>query len=284
MPSHKKFQIKKKKAKAKTNKNVVLPGIFKTKRGSSSNTYLHRFTSLTLAERIKLHKGINPDSQQAIVKSITKVHRIKPIAKKKGSIYDSQTGHHEWIPTNYIWEVMQTNDNIWIMLATIFRSPTWLIIQVPDITNASYQQAITKVLTGNKVDASDLGLQGHSGGLSLNGTQQTVGQAGYHDELRDIFKKYKDTKDYAGYFKELIFYIKSHFLFVEEALIPSHKGDIKGNLLDNINWDYTLSERGNPIGAKMDTLKDVAEYLNAQWKNFWLPTLCNSFTATLYNK
>lgn len=107
------------------------------------------------------------------------------------------TGMHEWIPTNYIPDVLarartaREEEGIeaatfWVKLHTEWRTPTELLIYKPSTGTRSI------TLAGRRVSV----LQGHVGsvyapaddaGATATPQQQTIGQGPWHDRLRDIF-------------------------------------------------------------------------------------------------
>ncbi|QDH33213.1 DUF4157 domain-containing protein [Porphyrobacter sp. YT40] len=113
------------------------------------------------------------------------------------------TGMHEWIPTNYIPEVLarartaREEEGIeaatfWVKLHTEWRTPTELLIYKPSTGTRSITVA------GRRVTV----LQGHVGsvyapaddaGATATPQQQTIGQGPWHDRLREIFDANKSV-------------------------------------------------------------------------------------------
>ncbi|WP_086606612.1 eCIS core domain-containing protein [Erythrobacter donghaensis] len=114
------------------------------------------------------------------------------------------SGAHEWIPTNYIPEVLARARTareeegmiaaaMWVKLQNEWRTPTDLIIYDPATT--PWERRV------NVGGATMIVPQGHSGAVYAkaddSGTmtaqpqQQTVGQEAWHNDLRAIFDRYK---------------------------------------------------------------------------------------------
>jgi hypothetical protein len=201
----------------------------KAPKGATSNYYLHQ-----LATR---GDDLTADERKELALLIKHTHRIKPVAKgKQGkSVFDSVTGHHEWLPTDRALEIVNST-TVWQGLYTSLRSPTWLLVVNPERycadsnayragIEAAAGHAISK--NGKTVAASSLGLVGHSGGLNHKGTQLTQHQSTWHDELRDLYDKHGPTNSYDAYWYDLQNFINATFLFVSGTTLPLGKADIK---------------------------------------------------------
>ena len=114
------------------------------------------------------------------------------------------SGAHEWIPTNYIPDVLARARGareeegmiaaaLWVKLQNEWRTPTELIIYDPATT--PWERRVTIGGVTHTVP------QGHSGavyakaddaGVSSEPQQQTIGQDAWHNELRARFDRYKD--------------------------------------------------------------------------------------------
>jgi len=265
-----------------------LQGAFKKKRGANSNHYLNKILNGEIE--------ITDDNINDVSMAIKDSHRVKPVKKSKASqgrsVFNAQTGHHEWLPTDRAAQII-TNGNIWPQLYSNLRSPTWLLMLNPekyckDID--SYKKSIKGLAASLiakqpfTIKASSLGLVGHSGGLNFQGTQLTTHQPTWHDKLRGIYEDYADNDDYQQYFTDLLAFTDEHFLFKNAITLPMPGVDTNKvsaeEVMKHIEWDLQLSGRGNPDDVKIETLYDVAVYLNSSW-SVWGQTLTNSFTATV---
>ena len=157
------------------------------------------------------------------------------------------------------------------------RTRTWMLILNPEKFNqnniSEYKRHITKCKNGETINASQLGLVGHSGGLNYNRKACTTYQNTWHDQLRKIFKFYKDGEDYAQYWIDLKKYINMKFLFVADISLPG----LTTNDLKRVKWDYYLSNRGNP--PNVNTLYDVGTFIHNDWNNYWMGYLENTMKA-----
>jgi hypothetical protein len=117
------------------------------------------------------------------------------------------SGAHEWIPTNYIPDVLARARSareeegmiaaaMWVKLHNEWRTPTELIIYDPATT--SWERHVNVGGVGAIVP------QGHSGavyakaddsGITAEPQQQTVGQDPWHNELRAIFDAHKNFEN-----------------------------------------------------------------------------------------
>lgn len=258
------------------------------KKGVNSNWYLGQLAEKGLA-------NLTADEQRELSLLIRNSHRITPVAtsKEKGgkTVFNSVTGHHEWLPTDCALKIMGST-GVWRGFYTVLRSPTWLLVVNPERYCAdlvgygnTLQVAARHVMnkSGQKVLASSLGLVGHSGGLcNAQDTQLTSFQSNWHDELRDIYTRHAEANSYDLYWKDLQDFIGRTFLFVAAPTIPTGNAQLGSasivDVMKSISWDLKLSGRGNPPGAKVDTLYDVAGYLHEEWKGWYL-TLFNSYKA-----
>jgi hypothetical protein len=255
------------------------PGGLRTVRGMSSATIFHQI----LQGDVDLD-----DDREALVELAIKSHRIKAVRKgAKGgrTVFNAQTGHHEWIPTDCMPQIISLNDAVWTQLFYTLRSPTWLLVLNPLRYSADagdYTDAIKRATQRSKgadmpmVKASELGLVGHSGGLGFNGTQLTTHQSTWHNQLRDIFETHADDKSYDAYFRRLQAFIDQYFLFVSDMTLP---GGGSAEVLKHIEWDLDLSySRPTSYDKSGKTMADIAVFLNGHWAT-WLKTLENSFRA-----
>lgn len=270
-------------SKKKSKPNASIPAKVK---GASSNFYLNKL----LARGIE---NLSDDEKKELALLIKDSHRIKPVAKSKKnkSVFDSVTGHHEWLPTDRAEKIVSST-RVWACLYTALRSPTWLLVVNPERYCAdatAYRNAVQDAaahvanpLTKPQVPASKLGLVGHSGGLCEKGTQLTQWQSTWHDELRDLYDKHAPSNAYDAYWLDLRTFIGNTFLFVSAPTLPLGGANLgaasNDDVMKSIPWDLHLSGRGNPQGVAMATLYDVAQYLHGQWGT-WLATLQNSFNA-----
>lgn len=272
----------------KTKFQRVVKKLIRTRRrGATSNYYLH----------MALKKGIenlSKDELDEIALLVKHTHRIKPVAKSKArqgsTVFNSTTGHHEWLPTDRAEQILKSSI-VWNGLFTSLRSPTWLLVVSPGrycADKAEYvkalQAAAGHVLAkdGKTIAASTLGLVGHSGGLNNKGTQLTQFQSTWHDELRDLWDRHAPTNAYDAYWSDLWNFITDTFLFVSAPTLPPCGADLQGASMDDvmkaITWDLEISCRGGPEGTKIETLYDVAQFLNGHWAG-WGRALHNSFNA-----
>ncbi len=97
-------------------------------RGASSNYYLAR-----LLERGV--ENLSDDEQQDVALLIKASHRITPVSTSKAgagkTVFNSVTGHHEWLPTDRALQIVQST-KVWAGFYTNLRSPTWLLVLNPD--------------------------------------------------------------------------------------------------------------------------------------------------------
>lgn len=272
-----------KKTKATKLQGIGKPNSFK-KKGASSNTYLHMLINAA---------PMTPASTAELADLIKNSHRITPVSTKKAAqgktVFNAATGYHEWIPTDQAIPIVEARNSIWSGLYTSLRSPTWLLIVRPDkyCTNSQHAQqlataiALAEANSPATINASDLGLVGHSGGLNIAGTDQTTFQSTWHDRLREIFERHLPGNTYDQYWIDLQQFFEDNFLFYSDTSFPGTTGHTvpSDDILKRISWDMYISGRGNPPG--LTTLYDVAIYLRAQWaENAQL--LANGFRAYRY--
>ncbi|MDX2032413.1 MAG: DUF4157 domain-containing protein [Blastocatellia bacterium] len=120
-------------------------------------------------------------------------------------------GMHEWIPTNYMLEVVETASQldsaermatgpVWVRLFHEFRSPTRAIIFSPE----RYAQTVNGLGRGDTSGRTYKVLQGHIGAVYAkvrdgqhadDVTQQIKGQQSWHDGLRGLFKNVSNPSD-----------------------------------------------------------------------------------------
>jgi hypothetical protein len=271
------------KPKSKGKVGLAKPvGIVKI-RGATSNTYLHKLLS---------GQSLTQKERDALGQLVKETHRITPVSKAKAkktgtSVFDAQTGYHEWIPTDSAFEIATMADPVWTGLYTVLRSPTWLLIVNPSqycVDAQAYKQLIEQVAgyvkagSNQTINASQLGLVGHSGGLNQAGTQLTTHQSTWHDELRRIFTQHRDAKSYDGYWLDLQNFMATNFLFYNDTSIPypASDGVNVDDIMKRIKWDLFVSGRGNP--PLMDTMYDIAQFLRAEWATS-AQVLASSFRA-----
>ncbi len=257
------------------------PGGVKTVRGMSSARIFHQI--------LRGDVEVEEDSLDLVELAI-KYHRIKAVRKSGGqrTVFNAQTGHHEWIPTDCMSRIVADHDPVWTPLFYTLRSPTWLLILNPRsyCADASgYNTAMARAVQRAKgedvapVKASELGLVGHSGGLGYKGTQQTTHQSTWHDSLRALFELHREDKSYQAYFVQLRAFIETNFLFVSDREMPGAAGPGASAVLKQIEWDLDLSySRPDAYDKAGKTLADVAADLNAHWA-VWMGCLENSFRA-----
>jgi hypothetical protein len=257
------------------------------RKGVNSNYYLARI----------LEKGIDnltAAETRDLALLVKESHRIKPVSTTRAgagkTVFNSVTGHHEWLPTDRAEHIIKSTV-VWTGFYTSLRSPTWLLMVTPARyceNTDDYGHCIEAAAgyargkTGKKVLASRLGLVGHSGGLSYKGTQLTMHQSTWHNELRDLYDKHAPSNNYDGYWYDLQQFINDTFLFVSSPTLPVGNADLNGvqidDLMKSIEWDLQLSGRGNPQEFKNPTMYDVAQYLHSEWGT-WGTQLKNSFVA-----
>jgi len=223
-------------------------------------------------------------------RAITQSSRIKGMTAKDRKAeglekHEAGSGHHEWIPTDLFVEVLQAPGRHWSLLFWYMRTPTWLLIVNPARFHAhqqNYLQQIEKAEGYSEakspfhVNASELNLVGHSNGLSLpranaGNKQLTTFQQTWHDELRSLFRKYKDGTDYAGWVKDLNAYISRTFLFVDGIDLPGHNDAQVSTeaTLSAIRWDLSLTtDKGEPCPPGATNMLQVAAFMHGQWK-YW---------------
>ncbi len=91
------------------------------------------------------------------------------------SQFDVSSGLHEWIPTDLIGKVIASQNKRWLFLFNMMRCPTWLLILNPAKYHENGQNYLSKIKqaahnakmggqSNGYILASELGLNGHSGG------------------------------------------------------------------------------------------------------------------------
>jgi hypothetical protein len=256
------------------------------RKGVNSNYYLSQMLDKGTA-------NLSAGQKRELAVLIKQTHRIKPTANAGDgkSVFNSVTGHHEWLPTDRADHIVHAGDKVWAGFYTNLRSPTWLLVVNPErycVDRDRYRACIASAggraasKSGPSVRASDLGLVGHSGGLSHKGKQLTEFQSAWHDELRDLYDKHAPSNAYDAYWIDLQNFIATTFLFVAAPSLPLGGADVKGasndDVMKAIVWDLHLSNRGNPSDVPMATMHDVAAYLHREWAS-WGQYLWNSFRA-----
>ncbi|MFB4195832.1 hypothetical protein ACE11A_15910 [Streptomyces carpaticus] len=112
----------------------------------------------------------------------------------KDRFRDAMSGHHEWIPSNYILEVTKRAYQAaaegpgWIKFQHELRSETFRVVFKPT------KSAKVKRLSYNGSRRGYTIPQGHSGAVYFKGKQQTKGQKAFHDELRGAFLRESTVK------------------------------------------------------------------------------------------
>jgi len=147
------------------------------------------------------------------------------------------------LPTDRADHIVHAGDKVWAGFYTNLRSPTWLLVVNPErycVYRDRYRACIASAggraasKSGPSVRASDLGLVGHSGGLSHKGKQLTEFQSAWHDELRDLYDKHAPSNAYDAYWIDLQNFISTTFLFVAAPSLPLGGADVKGASNDDV--------------------------------------------------
>lgn len=203
-----------------------------------------------------------------------------------------------------IGKVINTGQKRWMFLFNAMRCPTWLLILNPSKYNANYQNYLQNIekaahfakMGGNShgfVRASELGLIGHSAGLSLNRVgktpkQLTEFQEQWHNELRTIFSNNAKTHDYVKWSTEMNTFLNDTFLFSNGVSLPglSSFHPPPAAVLDCILWDLNLTTYGdekNPseLGNPPYSMLKIANFVCRHW-NDHKRLLSNSFKASGY--
>lgn len=106
----------------------------------------------------------------------------------KDRFRNAMKGHHEWIPSNYILEVLTraraavADGEKWIDLQHALRSETFRVIFKP-----AKSSKIEKDSVNGSPEKDYTILQGHSGAVYYKETEQTKGQEDFHAALRSAF-------------------------------------------------------------------------------------------------
>ena len=218
------------------------------------------------------------------------------------SQFEVSSGLHEWLPTDLIGEIIKTGSRCWMFLFNAMRCPTWLLVLNPEAHHADLQDYRGKIAKASgqaklgseeteKIKASDLGLNGHSAGLSVSRTgkgskQLTQFQSLWHDSLREMFRKHSKTDDFDAWGKELNDFICRTFLFADSTELPGRPaaGPSSAAVMDMIEWDLNLACYGtepNPreLGDPPLTMSQIAIFLHREW-NAHFTLLTNSFEAS----
>ena len=114
-------------------------------------------------------------SKDATRATPTKPKDLKALELSK---FEASSGAHEWIPTDKIGNMISSGSQRWMFYFNVMRCPTWLPVLNPAAYHADYQAYLALIKkaaahassggTGFVVNASELGLNGHSGGLSVD--------------------------------------------------------------------------------------------------------------------
>ncbi|MFI0898522.1 hypothetical protein, partial [Streptomyces sp. NPDC020983] len=100
----------------------------------------------------------------------------------------AMNAHHEWIPSNFILEVMKrarqaaADGEAWIDLQHELRNETFRVVFAP-----GKSRKVEKDSVNGSPEKDYTVLQGHSGAVYWKKEEQTVGQADFHNALRDAF-------------------------------------------------------------------------------------------------
>ena len=254
----------------------------------------------------KFHSGVNPNAlllEAQRSKDATRAKPTKPkdLAALKLSKFEASSGLHEWIPTDNIGNVISSASTRWMFYFNVMRCPTWLPILTARKHHSDYQQYVRKIEEAahyaslgpacpDFVKSSDLGLNGHSGGLSMDRDGKgakplTVFQADWHNELRRIFSTHSSSLNYQGWAADLNRFITESFLFSTSADdlpgLPS-AGVSAQQVMQRILWDLNLSDRDekNPLelGPSPYGMDRIAAFLHREW-NSHFQLLSNQYRA-----
>lgn len=269
----------------------------------------YQYSSTLRNITLRLHAGADPAALAREAQSRKNATRVTPtqpvdLEALQLSKFEASSGAHEWIPTDKIGEVVKLGSQRWMFYFNVMRCPTWLLVLHPSAYHASYQayaQLIEKAAaharaggSGFVVKASELMLNGHSGGLSMDRIGQsakplTVFQALWHDALRNIFATHAAGNDYQGWASALNDFMLDTFLFARSAdALPGVPIDVTAmEVMQRIEWDLNLSDRGekNPIelGPPPYGMDVIAAFLHREW-NAHLQLLSNNYNAGEYFK
>ncbi|MGV2872731.1 hypothetical protein [Colwellia sp. E150_009] len=220
------------------------------------------------------------------------------------SQFDVSSGLHEWIPTDLIGKVIASQNKRWLFLFNMMRCPTWLLILNPAKYHENGQNYLSKIKqaahnakmggqSNGYILASELGLNGHSAGLSMNRMgkspkQLTQFQSQWHDELRNIFRTHLSTNDFQGWANALNTILANTFLFSNNMNLHGvGPGDPPVEaVMDRILWDLNLTTYGeelNPkeLGSPPYSMLKVAQFMRRNW-NEHMQLLSNNFKTSIH--
>jgi len=253
----------------------------------------------------QFHAGVNPTTLAASAQRQKDATRAKPtkpkdLATLKLSKFEASSGLHEWIPTDNIGNVISSGSQRWMFYFNVMRCPTWLPILNPSKYHEDYQAYVRKIEEAadyatkgpscpHYILASDLMLNGHSGGLSRDRSGKgakplTVFQSEWHNALRDIFTRHAQKLDYLAWATDLNRFLLETFLFATGSEdLPGVPNGVSGaQVMQRILWDLNLSDRDekNPsaLGAPPYGMDRIGAFLHREW-NQHLQLLSNQFKA-----
>ncbi|WP_179401420.1 hypothetical protein [Burkholderia guangdongensis] len=267
---------------------------FSSKLRSINKRFYDGENSGTLAAYAQMHK----DSTRATPT------RPKDLAALRLSKFESSTGMHEWITTDTIGDVIKSRSQRWMFYFNVMRCPTWLPILNPEKYHVNYQAYVKKIEEAasyaeagptctSYILASELGLNGHSGGLSMDRPGEsakplTVFQSSWHDEQREIFNKHCASNNYDGWAADLNKFLMETFLFAGSADgLPGlpNTGVSAQEVMGRIKWDLNLSDRDekNPMELEPSPygMDKIAHFLHREW-NQHFQLLDNNYNAGKY--